>query len=165
MANDTRLDASDAMAQDALARAEALGYFAASCPEALRFPDLPLSGWLNDDMGEAESAAKSADFWVATAERLEREGSTETMPVAASDLPRLRTALAEARERLEGLRNGTIPALTGKEKAARHAERRREIVLAYRNRLVAAGVDASWVDIEGAGGGYDDEENDEEAES
>jgi hypothetical protein len=138
--------ASWCMASDALEHAERLGYFATPCPEALRFPDLPLGRFMFDDVYDTERDVREARACVNLAE-MGHEGYRRPIEEYRAELAALET-------RLEGLRNGTIPALTGADKEARHAERRREIVRAYAARLVAAGVDASWVDIEGAGGSY-----------
>lgn len=148
-----RGQASWVMASDALVHAERLGFFAAPCPAALRFPDLPTPGFMFDDVDEAERDVQSGSARVSLA--LMGHGDCR------GSVEECRAELAAAEARLEGLRSGTIPALTAEDKEARHSERRREIVRAYAARLVAAGVDASWVDIEGAGGLYDAGEDEE----
>lgn len=108
----------------------------------------------NDDVDDAERDVRNAQARVSL-----REMGHEQYP---GPIEKYRAELAAAEARLEGLRNGTIPALTREDKEARHAERRREIVRAYAARLASAGEDASWVDVEGAGGRYDAREDEEE---
>jgi hypothetical protein len=138
------LEAASAMALDVLARAERLGFFADPCPEALRFPDLPmldcLEGW--DDFDRAERDATSA----ATVRALARAGHRAGVFTAA-ELAERESQAADAERHLAAIRSGAIPALTEAQKVAQHVARRRGIVLAYKARLAAAGRDASWVEV------------------
>jgi hypothetical protein len=138
------LEAASAMALDVLARAERLGFFADPCPEALRFPDLPMLGCLegSDDFDRAERDAESARNCAALARTGHRAGV-----FTAAELGRHEAQAADAERHLAAIRSGAIPDLTEAEKVAQHVARRRGIVLAYKARLAAAGRDASWVEV------------------
>jgi hypothetical protein len=141
--------AADRMALDVLAHAERLGYFAEPCPEALRFPDLPAGGYMEDDFKETERELETAH----NCETILRStlaldglrGNVVPKDIAKRDEYRAKGAALEAR--LAGMRDGSIPALTEAQKVTRHAALRREIVLTYKARLEAAGHDASWVEV------------------
>ncbi|ABC81576.1 hypothetical protein [Anaeromyxobacter dehalogenans] len=136
--------ASTVMALDVLARAEALGYFREPCSEGLRFPDLPAAGLLSDDFRKAEEEAETAQNCAYLVNRFPDSYSAEKRADCAA-------RLEAAQKRLAAVRAGEIPAFTEAQKRAQHVERRRAIVAAYRARLEAAGVDATWVEVERAG--------------
>jgi hypothetical protein len=138
------LEAASAMALDVLARAERLGYFAEPCPEALRFPDLPMLECLEEsgDLERIERDAEAARNCAAMARIGHRAGV-----FTAAELSEREAETAHAEERLAAIRSGAVPALTRAQKATQHAARRRSIVLAYKARLAAAGRDASWVEV------------------
>ncbi len=152
--------AAEVMSLDMLAHAESLGYFASPCPEDLRFPDLPGSGYLQDDFQSAareiESARSCASTWKGIAELEAGRGRPD--PEAEVKADEFAAKVVELEARVAGMRDGKVPAFTQAQKEARHAERRREIVRAYAARLEAAGHDASWVDVAGAGGRFASEE-------
>jgi hypothetical protein len=138
------LEAASAMALDVLARAERLGFFADPCPEALRFPDLPMlgvgEGW--DDFDRAERDLESARNCAAIARTGHRAGVFTAAELAERD-----AEAAGAERHLAAIRSGAIPALTEAQKMSQHAARRRSIILAYKARLASAGRDASWVEV------------------
>lgn len=142
-------EAASVMALDVLARAEALGYFAVPCPESLRFPDLPELRDGSDDIATAErnleSARSCATMYAGIVRAAQRRGGVDP-----EDLVRLDEHRADVREfeaRLTGMRDGTIPALTERQKVEAWQAERLAIVADYRRRLEAAGVDASWVSL------------------
>jgi len=138
-----------AMAQDALAHAERLGYFTPPCPESLRFPDLPelddRTGDLERIQREAESVRNCAALLAGIVDRDTARGCLDPADVTKRDEYR---ATAEALEaRLAGMRAGTVPALTERQKVEAWQAERLAIVAAYRRQLKAAGVDASWAEL------------------
>jgi hypothetical protein len=140
-AGSTQQSAVEVMAKDALDRAERMGYFATSCPEALRFPDLPFQEDTFDDFRQAEREVESARNCLAMVSNA-RDGV-----FSAEDRAAERKRLEAAEQHLAAIRAGKVPAFTAAQKAARQEAVRRDIVLAYKARLVSAGQDVSWVEV------------------
>lgn len=135
-------DASWVMANDVLEHAARLGFFAAPCPEALRFPDLPRLSLLEggDDFVRAERDLESARYVV----NLMR--NTVSGLYSADEREKAESRVAAAERHLDAIRTGVTPAFTEEHKKARHEAQRRQIVADYRDRLARDGMDVNWIE-------------------
>lgn len=136
-------NASWLMANDVLEHADRLGFLAAPCPEALRFPDLPRLSVLEggDDFARAERDLESARSMV-NLMRNARAGLH-----SANEFAEAASRLAAAERHLDAIRTGVTPAFTEEQKKARHDAQRRQIVTDYRDRLARSGMDVTWIEI------------------